>query len=323
MGIDRREFLKRMAAGAAALTLGSLLDAQDKEEPEHKPTRKFADTEVWVAEGFKTPQDAVNAAVDAAGFLKTLPVKGKRVVLKPNIAFNRRPEEGACTHPDVVAATVRIFKKAGAKEVLVLDRAVANPHHTYKTSGIKEAVERAGGKLLFPDWKGELFFIERRIPNAVTLKKWTFLKEVLEADVLVNLPVAKHHGLAVLTCAVKNWLGVVGGRRGRLHLHIHQNLVDIARLIKPAFVVADCWRMLFRRGPQGRSKDDLIHPKIIVVGKNMFTVDAYVVTLFAKHSPNWRSRKPHDIGYLKLGFEQGLGETRPDKIKVHTVRPKR
>jgi len=321
MEMDRREFLKRMAAGAAAVALGSLLEGKEPQNDKEKP-KEFKDAEVWVAEGFNDIKKATEAVVEASGGMKQLGVKGKKVVLKPNIAFNRRPEEGACTHPDLVGTMVRLALAAGAKEVVVLDRAVANPHMTYKTSGIKKAVEKAGGKLVYPDWKGELFYKEKEIPDAVALKKWTFLEDVLEADVLINLPVAKHHGLATLTCAVKNWLGVVGGRRGFLHLRIHQNLVDIARLVKPALVVADCWRMLYRRGPQGRSKEDLIHPKIVVAGKNMFTVDAYVVSIFAKHSAAWKGKKPSDIGYLKLGLQQGLGETRLEKIKVNVVKPR-
>lgn len=322
MEMDRREFLKRMAAGAAAVALGSLLEGKQP-KPDEKPPKGFKDAEVWVAEGFDTPDKATEAVVEAIGGMKSLGVEGKRVVLKPNIAFNRKPEEGACTHPGLVAAMVRLALKDGAKEVVVLDRAVANPHLTYKTSGVKDAVEKAGGKLIYPDWKGELFYKECEIPGGVALKKWKFLEDVLKAEVLVNLPVAKHHGLAKLTCAVKNWMGVVGGRRGFLHLRIDQNLVDIARLIKPAFVVADCWRMLYRRGPQGRSKDDLIHPRLVVAGRNMFTVDAYVVSVFAKNAPGWKGVKPSDVGYLKLGLEQGLGETRLEKIKVHIVKPKR
>jgi len=331
--VDRREFLRLVAAGGAAAFVGGIpllgqqappekkppekTDQQPKEEPGGEPTA-FEDAEVWVAEGGE-PDVMTEKVVEAMGGAGKFVKKGRSVLIKPNIAWNKKPEEGANTHPKVVATLVRLCRKAGAKEVIVLDRAVTNPRFTYKTSGIGKAARDAGARLVYPDWRGQVMYVARDIPGAVSLKKHTFVKELFDVDVIINVPVAKHHGLTKLTCAVKNWLGVVGGRRGALHPNIHQNLVDIARLVKPDLVIVDATRIVFRRGPQGKSKEDVKEPKIIIGATNMFTADAYALRVFNEHAPGWKDTKVDDVGYLRLGLAQKLGETRHDKITVHKV----
>lgn len=316
--MDRRDFLRLLLVGGAAALIRPKFDLLAQQEEE----RRFDDAEVWVAEGSDDVKRMTEAVVREMGGMEKFVGKGETVVIKPNIAFNRKPELAATTNPSVVATLAQLAVTAGAKEVLVLDRAVNNPHRTYKTSGIKEAVERVeGAKLVYPDWKGEIGFVEKRIPNAVSLKSWTFMEEVLKADVLINVPVAKNHGLTTLTLSVKNFLGVVGGTRGKLHRNIHQNLVDIARFLKDKvrLVIIDAFRIVVQRGPQGGKPEYVRTPKTIIGSKNMFTADAYATRLFVKE-PHFKGLTPEKLGFLKLGFEQNLGEIRLNRITVHKVR---
>lgn len=318
--MDRRDFLKLLLAGGAAALIKPKFDLLAQEEEEEK---RFDDAEVWVAEGKDDPGKMTEAVVREMGGMDKFVKKGERVVIKPNIAFDRKPELAATTHPSVVATLARLAVAAGAKEVLVLDRTVSNPHRTYRTSGIKDAMsEVKGAKLIYPDWKGEIGFVERKIPGAVSLKSWTFLKEILNADVVINAPIAKNHGLTTLTLSVKNLLGIVGGTRGKLHRNIHQNLVDITRLVKDKvrLVIIDAFRILVWRGPQGGKPEYVRTPKSIIGSRNMFTADAYAVQLFKKE-PRFKNLTPERLKFLKLGFEQNLGEIRLDRITVHKVKP--
>jgi len=319
--MDRRDFLKLLLAGGAATLIKPKFDllAQEKEDDEEK---KFDDAEVWVAEGGDDPGKMTEAVIREMGGIEKFVKKGEKVVIKPNIAFDRKPELAATTHPSVVATLARLAVSAEAKEVLVLDRAVNNPHRTYKTSGIKDALaEVKGAKLVYPDWKGEIGFVEKRIPGAVSLKSWRFLKEILDADVIINVPIAKNHGLTTLTLSVKNFLGIVGGTRGKLHRNIHQNLVDIARFVKDKvrLIIIDASRILVQRGPQGGKPEYVRHPKTIIGSKNMFTADAYATQLFTKER-RFKNLAPEKLKFLKLGFEQNLGEIRLDRITVHKVK---
>ncbi|MCK7467576.1 MAG: DUF362 domain-containing protein [Desulfosudis oleivorans] len=131
----------------------------------------------------------------------------------------------------------------------VFDRTVNDPRRCYKQSGIIDAAQKAGAEVSFID---DRKFKDMSLKGE-TLKSWPLYTEVFEADKVINVPVAKHHSLAGLTLAMKNWMGIMGGRRGQIHQRIDENLVDLARFVKPALTVLDAVRILTANGPQGET----------------------------------------------------------------------
>jgi len=221
--------------------------------------------------------------------------RGDVVVVKPNIGWDRTPEYAATTNPEVVATLVRLCLEAEAKTVKVFDYPVADPRRCYKQSGIADAVAAVGGNITFMD---ERKFKEVKLPG-YALKSWPIYTEVLEADKVINVPIAKTHGLTMLTLGMKNWMGIMGGWRGRIHQKIDAALVDVSLTVRPTLVVLDAIRILTAGGPQGGRLTDVKRTNTIIVGQDQVAVDAYGATLFGLSGGQ--------LGVIRRGHEVGLG----------------
>jgi len=270
--------------------------------------------EVVVARG-EDPGANVRRALEAAGGIEKLVSPGDTVVLKPNMAWDLSPEHGANANPATVAAVVELCRKAAGASgrVIAFDRTMSlDPSAPYRTSGIAEAVRRAGGVVHYVDGAR---FREVRIPTPYVLETWPFYELVLFADrvdVLINIAAAKTHSTSGLTLALKNVFGMVGGERGELHQQIHQKIPDLNRVVKVDLTILDATRVMFRGGPNSPRLADVDHSperaQRIVVGTDPVAVDAYGATLFGM--------EPSDVGFIRYAAEAGLGEF---KISVHDV----
>ena len=221
---------------------------------------------------------------------------GDRVVVKPNIGWDSTPELAANTNPVVVATLVRMALEAGAKKVKVFDRTCNDPRRCYVQSGIEAAAKAAGAEVSFVD---ERKFRDVKIPGGVAIQSWPLYIELLEADKIINAPIAKHHGLAKLTLSHKNWMGMMGGDRGKIHQQIDQALVDLSLVIKPCLVLLDAVRILTDHGPKGGNPADVKKLDTVIAGVNQVSIDAYGATLFG--------RTGADLGYVVNGAKRGLG----------------
>jgi uncharacterized protein (DUF362 family) len=245
------------------------------------------------------PAAAARRAVELVGGMARFVRAGQRVVVKPNIGWDRSPEQAANTHPEVVVAIVRMCLEAGAGEVLVFDRTCNDQRLCYRRSGIEAAVEGIGDRrvrIFHPD---ERRYRSVAIPAGKTLTSWEFYEDALAADVFVNVPIAKHHGLTVLTLGLKNVMGVAGGNRGKIHTGIEDKIVDL-NLGRPShLVVLDATRVLLAHGPQGGRLEDVAHPGVVVAGSDVVAVDAYATRFFGK--------RPQDVPHVVRAAERGLG----------------
>jgi uncharacterized protein (DUF362 family) len=251
------------------------------------------------------PAANVRAAIEALGGMDAFVSRGDRVAIKPNLLTAREPQYAATTNPDVVGALVLLAYEAGADDVVVFDNPTAPPRNAYDVTGTAQAVQRAGGRMKV---LADRDFEQVEIPDGEALTSWPLVTEVFDADVFINVPIAKTHGLAGLTMAMKNLMGVMGGSRGLIHQSFDQKIVDVNTLVKPHLVVLDAYRMLVANGPTGGSLSDVREAKTIVAGTNQASVDAVGTTLFG--------RTPSEYGWLRLASERGIGEIDVDKIMV-------
>ncbi|MFQ5957112.1 MAG: DUF362 domain-containing protein, partial [Candidatus Brocadiales bacterium] len=250
-------------------------------------------------------REMATRALTALGGIEKLVSRGDRVVIKPNISWNRAPEFAANTNPHLVAALTSLCLDAGASKVKVMDHTCSsNPKPSYKISGIEDAARRSGAEPVFVDGSR---FRELTIPGGKVLKSWAFndafvLKD--EVDVLINVPIAKHHSTSRLTMALKNVMGMVGWDRGRLHKDIHPKIADLNRVVKVDLTVLDAYRVLRRHGPTGGRLDDvdssLDGAGRIVISTDPVAVDSYGATLFGLGG--------EDIGFIREAHEAGIGE---------------
>jgi uncharacterized protein (DUF362 family) len=241
------------------------------------------------------PEDLVRRAVDALGGMKQFISRGDVVVIKPNIGWDRLPVHAANTSPDVVAAVIKQAFDAGAKKVVVADGSCNDPNRCFQRSGIWRAAYALGAEVVLP---AEHRYRTTRMKGEV-LDEWPIFTTLVDADKVINVPVAKHHNLAKYTAAMKNWYGVLGGRRNRLHQSIDVSIADLATFMRPSLVVVDATRVLMRNGPQGGNIDDTRVMNTVIATVDQVAADAYGCTLIGQHRDN--------VPYLKMGHERGLG----------------
>jgi uncharacterized protein (DUF362 family) len=131
------------------------------------------------------------------------------------------------------------------------------------------------------------------------LKEWPVYEEIVEADKLINVPIAKHHSLCRATLGMKNLMGVVGGKRNRFHQDLSNTLPDLAAFLKPDLVVLDAIRVLADNGPIGGNLDDVKRKEVVAAGTDQVAVDALGATLLEV--------EPQQIGYIAEAAARKLG----------------
>ncbi|MBM4287271.1 MAG: DUF362 domain-containing protein, partial [Deltaproteobacteria bacterium] len=178
----------------------------------------------------------------------------------------------------------------------------------YANSGIKAAVEDIKDRRVSVEYVDERKFVEMDIPKAKSLKRWSFYKDILEADRFINVPIAKHHSEARLTMALKNMMGAIGGWRGRVHVGLHQNIADMNLILRADLTILDATRIMTEGGPSGGKLEYVQVKNMLFAGVDPVALDAQGTTLFGM--------KPTDIGYIVKAHELGLGEMDLAKIKV-------
>jgi uncharacterized protein (DUF362 family) len=297
---SRREFLK-LGVGCTAGLLGlsafgsNWLFAQEE-------TPSLVDLAVAVN---GSPEELVRSVIASLGGINRFVSRGDIVVVKPNIAWDRNPEQAANTNPEVVAEVIRLCFEAGAKKVKLFDRPCNKPSRTYRNSGIKEAAEKVGAEVSYTSSPG---FVKVDMPGNKLLRSWELYKPALDCDCLINLPIAKQHGTSGLTLGMKNLMGIMGGDRGQIHWRIHEYLPELAHFVRPKLTIIDAVRILVANGPQGGNLGDVRTINTVIASSHIASADAYAATLFGKN--------PSDLGFITYGHKLGLGEIDLEKLSL-------
>jgi len=294
--MNRRDFITGVAAAGLALRFGPRAFAGQAASIGSLPALAAVEGE--------SPAAITREAIAVLGGMGRFIGKGDKVVIKPNIGWDRTPEMAACTNPEVVKTLVELVLGAGAKKVVVIDNTTNQAKRCYVRSGIQEAVKQAGGDMLFVDD----YRVKKMALKGEWLKEWEILLDVVEADKLINVPIAKHHSLCRLTLGAKNWLGATGGARNQFHQSLDKAVVDLAAFFKPQLTVLDAYRILVRNGPQGGRVSDTELRKTVIAGTDPVAVDAFGASLFAV--------EPRELPYLAMAQERGLGELDLGKVRI-------
>jgi uncharacterized protein (DUF362 family) len=307
--VTRREALQRIGATAAVLggsaavarlawDRGGFGLVQSGLTPQTRDFRldpAHDRPELAIATTSTDPAELVRKAIDALGGMRRFVSRGDVVAVKPNIGWDRTPLHAANTNPLVVAEVVRLAFDAGAKIVTVTDASCNEPNRCFQRSGIWKAAYDVGANVILP---AEHRFRSMRLRGEL-LDEWPVYRPLVDADKVINVPVAKHHNLARFTAAMKNWYGILGGRRNRLHQSIDLSIADLATFLQPTLTVIDATRVLLRNGPQGGNIADAKELNTVIASVDQVAADAYACGLIGATRD--------EIPYLKLGHERGLG----------------
>jgi uncharacterized protein (DUF362 family) len=305
--LDRRQFLLKagvtcgIAAGAGIWGYSFYSDDPVRRRSEKiftfKNYRVAGSNEhpVMVIVHGKDVNKMARAAIEKLGGMSRFVTSGDRVLIKPNVGWDRQPEQAANTNPELVGAVVDLCRKAGASNVWVTDVSINDPYRSFSRSGIEEAVKRAGGTVRFTT---ENDFVLTDLKGQV-LQVWPVSRFYHEANKVINLPVVKHHSLSKCTIAMKNWYGVLGGRRNRLHQEINTSIADLASAVRPTLTITDATRVLVRNGPTGGNLTDVSIEDTIIAGLDEVGLDAYCI--------QYLGLSTDEVSFLALGEKRGLG----------------
>jgi uncharacterized protein (DUF362 family) len=315
--LSRREALIKLlrvaGAGAGAAGLGLWL-SQHSWRPEtalamaakrgHTVAADPSLPEMAIIQG-GDPTQLARQAIEELGGMRRFISRGDIVLVKPNIGWDRTPEQAANTNPDVVAEIVRQCANAGAKRVIVTDVSCNDARRCFQRSGIAEAAKLAGADVILPEPSR---FKEVDLQGEV-LHAWPVFDPFLNVDKVINIPIAKHHGLTGTTLGMKNWYGMLGGQRNQLHQKIHESLVDLADFVRPTLTIVDCYRILLRNGPTGGNLEDVLLKKTLVAGTDPVALDAYVAKAY------W-NMEIDALPYLKMAAKRGLGTYQFETVRT-------
>jgi uncharacterized protein (DUF362 family) len=316
---SRREFLRNLMLGATTLAAQPILASCGvKPVPETQvPTVTLAATELASTETAteaatetqnqypylvmtrgSDAEQMVRQGMQALGGMERFMKSGADMIIKPNICVGYYSYEyAATTNPWVVAALVKMCLEAGAKRVRVMDYPFGGTgEQCYKISGIADLVTAAGGEM---EVMSSLKFVEMDIPDAVRLKRASIYQDVLTTDLLINVPIAKNHGMAKLTLGLKNLMGTMLNRES-IHPSFEKNLVDLATIVRPQLTIIDGIRTLMANGPTGGNLDDVKIQNTLIFSHDIVAADSYATRLFDK--------TPEYLPYVIKAAERGLGK---------------
>lgn len=261
------------------------------------------------------PAVMLQKALTELGGIGQFVKSGQKVVIKPNIGWDRTPNLAANTNPELVAEMVKQCLAAGAKEVVVFDHTCDQWQKCYENSGIEKAVKAAGGKIV--PGNDESMYREAAIPNGVKLKSAKIHEAILDCDVWFNMPVLKNHGGAKMSIAMKNLMGIVWDR-GFFHKNdLQQCIADSCTITKkPALNIVDAYRIMKSNGPQGRSEADVAMLKSLIVSTDIVAVDTAAIKLFNQVKP----MAIEQVGHVAKAEAHRLGTQNIDKLNVKRIK---
>ncbi len=294
-GVRRRTFIKTGAAALAVVPAAAgAADAKPK-------------ATLVVVHGTDIPK-MVAAGIEKMGGWARFIKPGGKVAIKPNLAWKSKPEQGGNTHPDILRAVVLAAESAKAKQITIPENTCQPEKEAFAASGANDAIKGTKARLYRPrpsDYKAV------EIPSGKVCRKAKVARDLVEADCLVNMPVAKHHGGATLSISMKNWMGAVDNttRRTWHREGLHQCIADFSTFLKPTLIVIDATRIMLDHGPQGPGK--LAHPNEIIFATDPVAADAYAASLFG--------HKPSDVPHIRIAAEMGLGCADLAQVKIERV----
>jgi len=316
--LPRRQFLGRVTkAGISIAAAGAVSYAlYDPDGP--KPGVKAE--ELMTLPDFSVPHEAgrtisivtgaerkatVGKAIELLGGIGRFVKRGDTVAIKPNVAFARPSMLGATANPDLVAEVVRLCYKGGAKRVVVTDNPIDDSASCFALSGIAKAATAAGADVILPK---DRLFRHTTLADGRLIRNWPIYFEPFEkVDRLIGIGPVKHHERSGASMAMKNWYGLLGGRRNVFHQDINTIIAELAMMVKPTLVILDGTEVMVTNGPTGGSLSDLKRKNTLIASTDMVAADSFGAGLL--------DLKVSDLAYLAKAAKAEAGTTDYESLK--------
>ncbi len=250
----------------------------------------------------------IREAVQQVFLLFPIEIRGKRVLIKPNVLRSSGAKEGIVTHPAVLRAVVEAVEAMNPESLIVGDNpglfSYGDNEESFRKTGLMEAA-RGHYRNIGGDSRTVPF--DPRFMPTVSVSK-----AVLDSDVVISLPKFKTHGLTVMTGAIKNSYGILpGAQKAKLHKlagnpqRFHEVIVEVFRLRVPDLFIVDAVVGMEGNGP---ASPDLREIGLILASNNAVALDAVIATMMGCD--------PGKLRFLQKAKELGLGEHDLGTIEV-------
>ncbi|MDR3165742.1 MAG: DUF362 domain-containing protein [Synergistaceae bacterium] len=303
--MDRREFLKKSAAlgvGAGLLFLPKGLRGLSR-------LAAAASYPDLVAVRGGTPETMFDRGIKSIGGMSRFVKHGQKVLLKPNISWDSLPDGAANTSPGLVATVVKHCLDAGASKVVVMDHSIEYWKNSLQNSGVHAAATGAGA--IYAPAESERYYQNVAV-NGLRLKEAMIHEAVLECDVLISVPVLKHHGGAGVSIAAKNLMGCVWNRRTYHSNSLQSCIADFLLARKPDLCIVDANRVITKNGPRGGSPSDIVEMNSLLISQDVVAIDTAASMMLG--------RKPGEIEHIRLAAEAGFGRMDLSQLNIERIK---
>jgi uncharacterized protein (DUF362 family)/NAD-dependent dihydropyrimidine dehydrogenase PreA subunit len=254
--------------------------------------------------GYENVREAVELAFD----LFPLDIRGGKVLIKPNVLRVSEASEGIVTHPAVLRAVIAKVESLGPASIIVGDNPGVFSYGANEESFKKTGLMEAAGKY-YRNIGTDPVNVDF---NPDFMPMVSVSRAVLEADVVINLPKFKTHGLTVITGAMKNCYGYLpGAQKAVLHKaagspeRFHEMIVDVFRLRIPDLSLVDAVVGMEGNGP---ASTELRNIGLILASDNAVALDAVIAKMMGC--------EPGRLRFLQKAREAGLGDYDMGSIEI-------
>ena len=318
-GLNRRQFLDRLTRAGISITAASAAGFwfHDSKGPSSSKNKRsnlilpdFSISALGQKMSIVRGGDRVatlRMAIKSLGGIETFIKKGDRVLLKVNAAFASPAMLSATTHPAIIAEMTRLCFRAGAASIVVTDNPINDPASCFTLTGIADAARSAGAQVLLP--RDDLFS-PMTVKGAKLIRNWPVLyKPFKDITKVIGMAPLKDHHRSGASMTMKNWYGLLGGRRNLFHQDIHSIIMELAMMVKPSLVILDATTSMMTNGPTGGSLSDLKNTNTMVVGTDQVAVDAFGASLIG--------RSLDELPFIGKAEAAGIGTA--DYLKLNPV----
>ena len=291
-GLNRRQFLDRLTKAGISITAAcaagfwfhdSKGPLSSKPKPSDLALKDFSIGALGKKMSIIRGEDRIatlGLALKSLGGIETFIKKGDRVLIKVNAAFASPPMLSATTNPAIITEMTRLCFRAGAASVVVTDNPINDPASCFTLTSIADAARKAGARVLLP--RDDLFS-PMTVKGAKLIRNWPVLyKPFTDITKVIGMAPLKDHHRSGASMTMKNWYGLLGGRRNIFHQDIHGIIMELAMMVKPSLVVLDATTSMMTNGPTGGSLSDLKHTNTMIVSTDQVAADAFGASLLGK-----------------------------------------
>jgi uncharacterized protein (DUF362 family) len=334
--ISRRDFLLKVAGTLTAVEFTNFLGWIPGMIA---PVKASALPNVSVSTGTDgdSAESILRTALEALGGINRFVKPGQTVAIKPNATWAYPPGTASSTDPELLKAMVKLCQEAGARKIIVMDHCSIEPGavESLRVNGLGKTVKELGVESLFIDrFSGTKdLYTKIDLPEGKAFQKLGVIKAAVDADVRINMAVAKSHSVTRMTMSLKHMMGFLEVP-GSLHAFLSQGIADLntKSAIKADLHILEAIRVRLPLGDYrvcAGPETEKTNPKIvkrmneIVAGIDPVLIDAYGCIKYYQIQPK-------ELAHLKLAADSGAGDLNVDQatssgslveVKVGEVKP--